>query len=49
MRQGKVDGTVKISKVWIIPADAEKPWDGRQKVKEAGHNLKCAEGKRLRR
>lgn len=29
--RGKVDGAVMISKVWLIPADAVKPPDGRRK------------------
>ena len=26
---GKIEGTVKFGKSWAIPADAEKPTDGR--------------------
>ena len=33
--QGKVEGAIKLSKVWIIPKDAPKPIDGRTKVAKA--------------
>ena len=29
--QGRIDGAKKISTVWIIPSDAEKPTDARLK------------------
>jgi hypothetical protein len=29
----RIPGTVKFSRVWLIPKDAEKPVDGRRKVK----------------
>ena len=28
----RIPGTVKFSRVWLIPKDAEKPIDGRRKV-----------------
>lgn len=28
---GRIDGVVKKGKTWLIPADAEKPADGRYK------------------
>ena len=30
--QGKIQGAVKISKVWLIPKDSPKPIDGRTKA-----------------
>lgn len=27
--QGRIDGAFKLSDVWVIPADAKKPEDGR--------------------
>ena len=33
--QDKVFGAVKVSKVWLIPKDAEKPVDGRTKAAKA--------------
>lgn len=27
--QGRIEGAFKLSDVWVIPADAEKPIDGR--------------------
>jgi len=30
--QGKINGAVKISKVWLIPIYASKPIDGRTKI-----------------
>lgn len=29
----RIPGAVKFSRVWLIPKDAEKPVDGRRKVK----------------
>jgi hypothetical protein len=29
---GKIDGTVKLGRVWLIPKDATKPIDGRTKA-----------------
>ena len=31
--EGRVDGAYKVSKVWIIPEDAEKPVDRRKVAK----------------
>lgn len=28
-QQGKIDGVIRKGRVWMIPADAEKPVDGR--------------------
>lgn len=34
--EGRIDGVIKKGKTWLIPADAEKPADGRYKsTKEA--------------
>jgi len=30
--QGKVNGAIRISRVWLIPKDAYKPVDGRTKA-----------------
>ena len=29
--KGKVDGAIRLSKLWLIPKDATKPIDGRRK------------------
>ena len=29
--QGKVNGAIQVSKIWLIPNDAPKPLDGRTK------------------
>ena len=31
--KGKIPGATRFGKAWVIPADTEKPKDGRQKVK----------------
>ena len=33
---GRIEGARKISGAWAIPADAQKPSDGRKKVEPAG-------------
>jgi hypothetical protein len=30
---GRIQGAVKIANLWLIPKDAEKPFDGRRKEK----------------
>ena len=30
---GRISGVVKVSRVWLIPKDAEKPVDGRRKIR----------------
>ena len=30
--QGKVNGAIRVSRVWLIPKDTHKPVDGRTKV-----------------
>lgn len=30
--EGKIDGAVRVSRVWLIPKDATKPIDGRTKI-----------------
>lgn len=30
---GRISGVVKFSRVWLIPKDAEKPVDGRRKIR----------------
>ena len=30
---GRISGVVKFSRVWLIPKDAEKPVDGRGKIR----------------
>lgn len=29
--EGRIEGVIKKGKMWLIPADAEKPMDGRRK------------------
>ena len=36
--QGKISGVVRISKIWLIPRDADRPIDGR--TKQAKERLK---------
>lgn len=31
--EGRIDGVIKKGKMWLIPADAMKPKDGRRKIK----------------
>lgn len=31
--ENRIDGVVRLSRVWLIPKDAEKPIDGRYKKK----------------
>jgi hypothetical protein len=31
--EGRIDGVIKKGKMWLIPADAKKPEDGRYKKK----------------
>ena len=31
-KDGKIDGAVRVSKVWLIPKDAQRPVDGRTKA-----------------
>jgi len=30
--EGRIDGAIKKGKMWLIPADAKKPFDGRYKA-----------------
>lgn len=32
--EGRVEGTIKKGKMWLIPSDAAKPIDGRYKVNQ---------------
>lgn len=39
-KEGRIEGTVKLSRIWIIPEDAEKPTNSRQtphKAKGGNH------------
>lgn len=47
-RKGRIEGAQKSKKAWLIPADAQRPTDGRVK---SGHYTKknCAEGKKAAR
>lgn len=38
---GKIDGAIRVSRVWLIPKDAAKPIDGRTK---AGKSSKASDG-----
>jgi len=31
---GRIEGAIKKGNLWLVPADAEKPKDGRYKVKQ---------------
>jgi len=31
---GRIEGAIKKGNLWLVPADAEKPIDGRYKVKQ---------------
>ena len=33
--QGKVNGSIRVSRVWLIPKNAKKPMDGRTKAAKA--------------
>ena len=30
-KSNRIDGLVRLSRVWLIPKDAQKPFDGRRK------------------
>ena len=47
-REGRIEGAQKSKKAWLIPADVQRPTDGRVK---SGHYVKrsCAEGKKVPR
>ena len=36
---GRIEGAVKKGNLWLIPADAEKPADGRLKEQETNSNI----------
>ena len=34
-KEGRIDGATRISRIWIIPENAEKPTVGKRKVQDA--------------
>ena len=34
-KSGKIDGALRVSKVWLIPKDVQRPVDGRTKAAKA--------------
>lgn len=39
--ENRIAGVIHLSRVWLIPKDAEKPIDGRRKKRGAGHDTNC--------